>query len=170
MDATPPRLALLSFCVACSVTCVGRLPSPLARPAPCTLDCLYPVECSDAIGARRGYGPSSARWNARLRYVLMVWVWVWVWRGGRWVGGCSGGGGGGGKVREVGAGSSRLSMGKVGRSRRPAPPNSGSQGARVVRCLRAPCGTIDLLCIRCRLSRQAGPLLPPTSTSSFLHL
>lgn len=138
MDATPPRLALLSFCVACSVTCVGRLPSPLARPAPCTLDCLYPVECSDAIGARRGCGPSSARWNARLRYVLMVWVWVWVWVW-RGEGGCSGcsGGGGGGKVREVGAGSSRLSMGKVGRSRRPAPPTSGSQGARVVRCVRA---------------------------------
>lgn len=138
MDATPPRLALLSFCVACSVTCVGRLPSPLARPAPCTLDCLYPVECSDAIGARRGCGPSSARWNARLRYVLMVWVWVWVWRGEGECSGCSGGGGGG-KVREVGAGSSRLSMGKVGRSRRPAPPTSGSQGARVqvVRCVRA---------------------------------
>lgn len=36
--------------------------------------------------------------------------------------------------------------------------------------MRAPCGTIDLLCIRCRLSRQAGPLLPPASTSSFLPL
>lgn len=53
------------------------------------------------------------------------------------MGGCSGGGGGGGKVREVGAGPSRRQMDKVGRSTRPAPPTRGSQGARVVRCVRA---------------------------------